>query len=155
MGAISGIWIVTPQRHDKLVTKAVGIIQSFVLYFVLSKIEYRIYDFILSLVSHYFLMKNLSAVWSFFSSLWFVFFLSHASQLLTTSEHTGLRQSIESWQPRTESPHLLRPQGLKKVLQERGFRQTTVCCARCRQPHARVSDMRVIIYRRSGRLSEP
>lgn len=114
MGAISGIWIVTPQRHDTLVTKAVGIIQSFVLYFVLSKIEYRIYDFILSLVSHYFLMKNLSAVWSFFSSLLFGFFLSHASQLLTTSEHTGLRQSTESWQPRTESPHLLRPQGLKK-----------------------------------------
>lgn len=48
-----------------------------------------------------------------------VFFVAR----ITTTDyvkHTGLRQSTESWQLRTESPHLLRPQGLK-VLQERGF----------------------------------
>lgn len=104
MGAISGIWIVTPQRHDKLVTKAVGIIQSFVLYFVLSKIEYRIYDFILSLVSHYFLMKNLSAVWSFFSSLWFGFFCR-------THHNYWLRQNTLGYdsQPNRGSLALNRP----------------------------------------------
>lgn len=114
MGAISGIWIVTPQRHDRLVTKAVGIIQSFVLYFVLSKIEYRIYDFILSLVSHYFLMKNLSAVWSFFSSLWFGFFCRTHHNYWLRQNTLGYDSQSNRGSPALNRPICCDPKVLKK-----------------------------------------